>query len=258
MAGEDRRDRLVAIARALLVRGTVPTAETIAAAAGISRASYYRLVGGSHQALLREAGLVAEPSSRERVLAATADLLAEAGITGLLMDAVAERAGVSRPTLYRLFPGKAELIAAVTQTRSPLVQLGTVLSQAADRPPEAVLPNLIAAVVPRLLANRGILHAVLAELAMAGPDGVVGRTVLSEMFQSLADYLEGHMAAGRLRRTEPLAAAQALLGPLFLYATTRPDLWLTTAGDAPPPEQILAEIVQIWLRGMRPDPADPS
>ncbi|MGD9894476.1 MAG: TetR/AcrR family transcriptional regulator [Dehalococcoidia bacterium] len=256
MANEDRRARVVAIARGLLARGAVPTAETVAAAAGISRASYYRLAGGSHQALLREAGYVAAPSARERVLAAAAELLDEPGITGLLMDMVAERAGVSRPTLYRLFPGKAELIAAVTQTRSPLVQLGAVLSQVADHPPEEVLPRLITAAVPRLLANRGILRAVLAELAVVGPSGVVGRTVLSEMFQSLAEYLEGHMAAGRLRRTEPVAAAQALLGPLFLYAATRPDLWLERAGAAPPPEQTLTEIVQIWLRGMRPDPDD--
>src|SRR5262245_30726315 len=97
----DRRARVVATARSLLATGAVPTADAVAAAAGLPHATYYRLIGGSHKALLREAGYVAEPSARERLLDAAAALLAEVGLAGLLMDAVAERAGVSRATLYR-------------------------------------------------------------------------------------------------------------------------------------------------------------
>ncbi|MFN8556731.1 MAG: helix-turn-helix domain-containing protein [Dehalococcoidia bacterium] len=119
MADTARRARAVAIARALLAEGKTPTAEAIATAAGISRATYYRVVGGSHQALLREAGYISEPPARERVLTAATALLTEVGLSGLHMDAVAEHAGVSRPTLYRLFPGKADLLAAVTHRHAP-------------------------------------------------------------------------------------------------------------------------------------------
>jgi AcrR family transcriptional regulator len=250
--------RVVGIARALLANGNggAPSAAAVAAAVGVSRSSYYRLAGGSHRALLRAAGHVERPPTRERILDATAALLEEVGLAGLLMDAVAGRAGVSRPTLYRLFPGKAELFAELARRRAPLAALGPALAAVADRPPEEVLPALVAAAVPRLLANRGVLRAVLAEATTRGPESGAGWTIITGAYAALADYLRGQMAAGRLRRTDPLAAVQALLGPLLLYAVVRPDFWAAVAGGAPAPEpeRTLAAVVQIWLRGLRPDP----
>jgi AcrR family transcriptional regulator len=54
----------------------------------------------------------AEASSRERILAATAEVLGSNGITKLSLSDVAARAGVSRPTLYRWFGSKQELLDA--------------------------------------------------------------------------------------------------------------------------------------------------
>jgi AcrR family transcriptional regulator len=249
--GDVERTYVVGQARTLLATGVTPSAEAVAAAAGISRSTYYRLAGGSHQAVLREAGWVAEPAAHQKLVDAAAELLGEVGLTGLRMDAVAERAGVSRATLYRLFPGKPELLASLAEMRSPLGALGAILEASADRHPEELLPELVAGATPRLLANRGILRAILAEAA--APEGSPGRAVVSGLYASLARYLRGQMEAGRLRRTEPLAAVQALVGPLLAYSLLRPDFWGEVVGDLPAPEETVAEIVQIWLRGMRPD-----
>ena len=51
-------------------------------------------------------------TTRERILAATADVLGSRGMTKLSLSEVALQAGVSRPTLYRWFASKEELIAA--------------------------------------------------------------------------------------------------------------------------------------------------
>lgn len=50
--------------------------------------------------------------SRERILAATARVLGRNGMTKLSLSAVATEAGVSRPTLYRWFASKEDLLAA--------------------------------------------------------------------------------------------------------------------------------------------------
>jgi AcrR family transcriptional regulator len=50
--------------------------------------------------------------TRERILEATREVLATNGHTKLSMRDVAGQAGVSRPTLYRWFPSKGELLAA--------------------------------------------------------------------------------------------------------------------------------------------------
>lgn len=53
-----------------------------------------------------------ENSSRRRILHATADVLARSGQTKLSLSEVAAHAGVSRPTLYRWFASKDELLSA--------------------------------------------------------------------------------------------------------------------------------------------------
>jgi AcrR family transcriptional regulator len=54
----------------------------------------------------------ADPSTRERILAATAEVLGRNGMTKLSLSDVAAQAGVSRPTLYRWFGSKRELMDA--------------------------------------------------------------------------------------------------------------------------------------------------
>jgi AcrR family transcriptional regulator len=257
MADATLRTRILAEARARLATGAVPTPDELAAAVGISRSTYYRLVGGSHRAFLQEAGYVAEPDARARLLDAAAALLDEVGLARLLMDAVAARAAVSRATLYRLFPGKVELLAALAESRAPLVALDRFLAAAADRPPAAVLPELVTAALPRLLAQRGVLRAVLAEATLAGPESAPGRAVLAGTYAALTEYLRRQMAAGRVRQTDPLTGVQALLGPLLLAVAVQPTFWAEVGETVAPLEQTITEVVQIWLRGLQPDSAAP-
>lgn len=63
--------------------------------------------------------------SPERILAATAEVLARRGATKLSMSEVAAQAGLSRMTVYRFFPSKEELIAAFTKYETE--QLETAL-----------------------------------------------------------------------------------------------------------------------------------
>jgi AcrR family transcriptional regulator len=53
-----------------------------------------------------------DTSSRERILAATAEVLGRNGRTKLSLSEVALHAGVSRPTLYRWFASKKDLLDA--------------------------------------------------------------------------------------------------------------------------------------------------
>ena len=53
-----------------------------------------------------------DTSTRHRILAATAEVLARSGQTKLSISEVALQAGVSRPTLYRWFASKEELLDA--------------------------------------------------------------------------------------------------------------------------------------------------
>ena len=53
--------------------------------------------------------------SEDAILRAVLDLVAEHGVTGLTVDAVAARAGVGKQTIYRHWGSRAHLIHAAAQ-----------------------------------------------------------------------------------------------------------------------------------------------
>jgi len=59
----------------------------------------------------------AVPSARERILEAADRLFYQAGIRAIGVEAVVERAGVTKMTLYRNFASKDELVAAYLEVR---------------------------------------------------------------------------------------------------------------------------------------------
>jgi AcrR family transcriptional regulator len=64
-----------------------------------------------HVPMLAETG-DADASTSERILSATAEVLGRNGMSKLSLSEVAVQAGVSRPTLYRWFASKEELLDA--------------------------------------------------------------------------------------------------------------------------------------------------
>lgn len=69
-------------------------------------------------------------STRERILAATAEVLGRNGMTKLSLSEVASQAGVSRPTLYRWFASKEELVSAFSRYERHIFDSG--LSKATE------------------------------------------------------------------------------------------------------------------------------
>lgn len=58
----------------------------------------------------RSIGAVRSPEAHASILAAATELLEEGGYAGFTIEAVARRAGASKPTIYRWWKGKAALI----------------------------------------------------------------------------------------------------------------------------------------------------
>ena len=103
------------------------------------------------------------PSLRERrrqetaelILGAVLNLMAEAGIDGLTMEAVAERVGVSLRTIYRYFPDRASLLTAALARHNEAVPFASPTS------PEQI-GAAYGEVFPRFDDAPAIVQAVLA------------------------------------------------------------------------------------------------
>jgi len=247
------KQRILERAPAVLAGDGKATVAGFTAAAGISRASFYRHFE-SREALLKALEVTPEPGARERILSAAIDMVGARGLTALSMDELADRAGVSRATLYRLFPGKAALFTALIHAFSPLEPVIKVLTDMQDELPDVLMPELARTVYRTVYGggeNRlGFVRAIFFEISGLAPDTEeAAREFLAKVARALAMYIVGQMEAGRLRRMHPLLALQSFVAPIFFHLVTKPvaERVLGMNFDG---EKAVVELAEMWLRGM--------
>lgn len=114
-----------------------------------------------------------DPRIDQAVLRAAADLVVEVGYAQLTIAAIAERAGTSKPAIYRRWPSKAHLLHEAAfpaeDERFALPDTGSLADDLAEmlrRTATAFADPVARAITPGLLAEFAVdpgLHAVLLE-----------------------------------------------------------------------------------------------
>ncbi len=217
------REAILVAAREQLTLDPDSSVDALARAANVSRATFYRHFR-SRAELLEALEIEPDPDSRDRILSAAAVLVGRDGLRALSMDELAAAAGVSRASVYRLFPGKPALFDALLAAYSPFEPVMAVLTADRHRPASDVLPRLTRAAAEAAAPRVGIIRSLLLEVTSGSPDALAGADArIAHVIGALAAYLGEEMAAGRLRPMHPVLAAQALIGPIILHLLTRPE-----------------------------------
>jgi len=200
------------------------------------------------------------PKQRDIAEAATRLFISQ-GYASVSMDAIARAAGVSKATLYAYFASKDRLFASLVGEACSRSGFGSVELMEGEGELRATLAALASRTLHFLLdeTSLAIYRVVMAEAARF-PE--LGRAFYergaAKSRRNLALWLERQMEAGRLRRRDPLLAAEQFTGLLRTHVHMRALL-----GVGPPPteeeiEAVAAGAVETFLRAYAPDPVPVS
>jgi AcrR family transcriptional regulator len=164
----------------------------------------------------------------DAILAAARDAASEGGMAAVQIAAVAQRAGIAAGTVYRYFPAKADLVAALLDEMTAQ-EVGALRRAAAVAPgPLSALAAAIMTLAARALRERRLAFAAIAEPIDAELDAarLKFRQALAAEF---AERIGAAADGGHLPQQEaPLGAAaltglliEGLIGPLAPDATGR-------------------------------------
>jgi AcrR family transcriptional regulator len=183
------------------------------------------------------------------IIAAAAALFAANGFKGTTTREIAKTAGISEALLFKHFPTKRALYAAILAEKAPISQLLEIVEEAAKKGDDARVFSLVASYRIRRGADPSLLRLLLFS-ALEGHE-------LSDMFfqnqhRIFYDYLSNYIAKrireGVFRRIDPMIAARAFMGMLahhrLLHEIFRVPMHRT-------PDDCVATYVTLFLEGLR-------
>ena len=192
-------------------------------------------------------------SAQERqasIIAAAAALFAQKGFNGTTTREIARTAGISEALLFRHFPTKRALYAAILAEKVHLSQLLATVEEAADKRDDERVFTLIAS----FRIHRGADPTLLRLLLFSALEG----HELSDMFfrnrhrvfyEFLAGYIAKRTREGAFRKVDPLLAAQSFVG-MIVYHRLLHEIFKVAPHCSP--EEAVAGYVGVFLEGLRP------
>lgn len=152
-------------------------------------------------------------AKRESILAAAAAAAAEGGMGALQIAPVAQRAGIAAGTVYRYFPAKSDLVAALIAAAAEH-DAGAIRQAASAAPgPLSALASAIAAYAARASAHKRLAWALIGEPEPEIEDARKAyRQALVSEFEA---WLAPAISSGHLPDQDIGLSATALVGALF-------------------------------------------
>lgn len=156
----------------------------------------------------RKAGIIASASS----------LFAEKGFNGTKTREIAARAGVSEALIFKHFPSKEDLYAAILAMESPVpALLNRVKSLAKDRKDEEVF-RVIADTIVGGAPDEELMRLIFFS-ALEGHElsDMFFRNHIRVFYDFLSGYIRGRIEEGAFRDIPPIIAARSFMGMLIYH-----------------------------------------
>jgi len=181
--------------------------------------------------------------SRAAILKAAMNEFAEHGIAGARTDAIARAARVNKALLYYYFKDKDALYQAVLDHvfGGLRAQLVPILDE--DLPPREKLMKYVGAYFDYIAMNPRFPRVLQSEWTRnPGPHTTRMQRIAKEYFrpiyQKLAEVMQQGMAAGEIRRVNPMDFVPSMVGIIVFYFSAAPVIKTLMQVDPLSPERI--------------------
>jgi AcrR family transcriptional regulator len=177
------------------------------------------------------------------VLEAVVALVTETGLDAVTMDAVAARAGVSKPAIYRRWPTKQDLVIAAAETRVGVLEIPDLGSFRAE---------LHALLTARMRAYRApgtdrLLAGMIAAAAEPGESRHAYSAYTARVMGQTRTILERGIARGQVRPDTDIAATATLIAAPLVYRMI--------AEQQAPDVHLVDVVVELVARSVQTAPA---
>lgn len=192
----------------------------------------------------RPPGRPRDPGVDTSILAAARELVMETGYGSATIEAVARRAGVGRPTIYRRWTNKADLLFdalfEATETR-PVPNSGDLVTDLV----------FMAKVLANDLSSPAAAQALVAVMAEVGSDSEIAAQVREQAIRprvaELAVVVERAQQQGSARQNvDPTLVIHAIAGVLYYHAAV--------LGEATT-DELVNDVVSLLVGGLAATPA---
>jgi AcrR family transcriptional regulator len=194
---------------------------------------------------------------REQILGEAMVCFAEQGFRGTTVRALAGRVGLSEAALYRYFPSKESLYAAIIDRKMAAVDIVALLGPAAARRDDhefffGLAREIFARVESDPTFLRILYFSALEGHRLADP---FFETRIKRLREFVSEYIAQRAEDGSFVAVDPVIASRAFLGMVFDHLNVR--LVLGQADAYPQPlDEVARTFVAIFLRGMKVRPEE--
>lgn len=195
-----------------------------------------------------------DEETRDLLVQAAADAFTAGGYAGTCMGTVAQNAGISTKTMYRLIPTKAELFSAVIGRQISQFMLKTDDSALAELPLEVALEQILGAYGNLTLNEETIaLFRLVIGESERFPEvaAVFYETAITRVGEVMEDWVRRQVALGRIDVEDPTIATSMLRGMLIMDVQRAAMLGQRPAPDSQEIAERARACARVFLDGCR-------
>jgi AcrR family transcriptional regulator len=195
---------------------------------------------------------ISAAARKASIIRSAAALFGEKGFNGTKTREVAARAGVSEALIFRHFPSKEELYAAILVEKSPVPGLLERIKGLAEQRKDVEVFTMIAETIVGGKPDRNLMRLILfSALESHELSDMFFQNHIRHFYDVLASYIELRIEDGAFQPVEPLIAARAFMG-MLIYHRLLTVLFRATLPQEP--QEIVGTFVTVFMNGLLTQP----